>query len=410
MVHEKIKKQIIDIIKVKKCKELNIYVFGLSYLGKLVVEILKEINQREVKILDNNENLWNTTFNNILIYNPNVLLENKSSGMLIFITINDEYSLQVAQQLVKYGFGEKEDFYILSSYVEPKTMISELITQERKDIFVLGDSVMNMVAHSDTDMTILCDMIRNQLKLQYSFGEFHFRACHLGIFYIVLEYLVNCKKIPSLILLEINMSNFSPYYYKYQNTKVFNKIYKYLQENNNFNEDTYGFEKEVFESEYMNHINLYREKLYIKNNFFDYWFKYEAKTAEDINKRYSYLGTWIYNYKLENSNRNILVLEKIVEICIRNKIKLVAYITPINYKQYEKYVGKNFLKYYDINTRMIENIFIRHLNQSIYYFDYSYFLSPKSFIHKNDTVHLNEYGRKKFSAEIAKVIKEKMHN
>ncbi|WP_297417025.1 hypothetical protein [Clostridium sp.] len=408
MVHEKIKKKIVDTVKLKKNEEVNIYVFGLSYLGKLAIKILKEVNQKEIKLIDNNEKLWNTSFDNVVIHNPRMLLENKNDKMLIFIAVNDEYNFQVVKQLIGYGFKENEDFYILSSYVEPKTMIAELFSEEKKDIFILGDSVMNMVSYSDKDMTILYDMIENELNSKYSFGKFHFRACHLGIFYIVIQYLVAFAKIPSMIVLEINMSNFSPYYYKYQNTKVFNEIYLNLVQNNSFNRHTYGFDKEISEAEYINNVNLYREKLSIKNSYFDYWFKYKAKTRKDVSKKYGYLGTWIYNYKLEKSNRNLLALEEIVKICIKNKIKLVSYITPVNYKQYKKYVGKNFLKYYKINTGIVDDIFMKYSNENIYYVDYSCLLEPKEFIHKNDTVHLNKKGRQKFSIEIIRIINDQM--
>ncbi|WP_446897222.1 hypothetical protein ACSVC9_09335 [Clostridium sp. LBM24168] len=394
------RKKIIDIIDRINCNSM-IYIFGAGWVGRLILRILRNNGDFKICFLDNNKNLVNTFIDDIEVYNPERLKYIDKNNFIILIATFD-HGKDLIDQLKNYGFIENQNFYNL---LEPlkNQMIKGLINYKKSNIYILGDSVMNIISCDDNDIRTLYNMIKCKIRYKtgMSVNGFYFPACHLGIYYIVLHYLKCFNKLPKIIILPINMGNFSSYWDinpKCENVDVFNEIYNYIKENNYTINNLYQLNIHTCYEDFLSHEEEYNNGVLIKNEVFENWWNCNTKSKSEYMERYKYISTWLYNYKLNLNNRKVVILKEILNFCSNNSVKVIAYITPINYEHCVKYVGNNFNNFYKMNVKTIKGLFKDYNNTS--FADFSYDIKSIDFVHPNDTVHLNENGREILSNNI----------
>jgi FkbM family methyltransferase len=97
--------------------KLPVIVFGVGIVGKYVSKNVENNNQKIICYCDNNQKLWNTTFNNRKITSPSTLKKEYLNTPIIVASII--YEKEIYQQLVKMGFTK---IYPLSylNYLNPK--------------------------------------------------------------------------------------------------------------------------------------------------------------------------------------------------------------------------------------------------------------------------------------------------
>lgn len=196
-------------------------------------------------------------------------------------------------------------------------------------------------------------------------------------------------KIPKVVILDLSpntmiigensyskLDKLLPYYDKYPS---FNEI---VQLNSKFSK------LEVLSNLYIHNSTLYD---FIKNQLNDS----KNKNAFDplngqLNKKY-FKPFFLQDVEYFDKNK-ILYLNKIINLCKKNNIKLIGVVSP------------TYLKF-DRNNRIINELKSIFHNENLVFFDYSnyskLYQDPKYFI---DQLHMNELGAEKFSEELANKI------
>lgn len=408
MLYNQILNSIVDNIDFEKNKK--VVVFGTGKGGKIAASILNSF-KIHYYFVDNNKEKWGTAFLGAEVFSPQKLLEEDKNSIIILIA--SMYSEEMTRQLVEYGFTEKVHFYTLFSInskepvVKKKPHLTESILDELLwinndkdplDILIFGDSVMSITSDSDVNRETLCEMLRSRLGSKYRVSAIHNLGFHMGIFYCALKAMILLNRVPSTIILPINIRSFSPMWDfrdDIQYDKLIKELIEYLRNEGYDLGNIYGVDKGVTYDEYMDCIGSYRGYGTEKNSKFIAWVSRKAKDEDEFSKRYKYIFIWHYMYELLVENRKFKLMEELIKLIKRYNIKLLAYATPMNYLAGKKYVGDSFTKNYKLNSNMVEECFKKYTSSLIYYWDYSFLFEPKYFLHENGTSeHLNEKGRR----------------
>lgn len=412
MVELEIYENIINIFE--KIENKEIFIFGTGKGGKIASDTLRKLKIDSIKFLDNNMQMWGQNVNNVVVHSPKELLNKNKNNILILIAC--QAYKEISKQLISYGFEEDVQFYTLLSensnkHINSEVVISSLLNLVKNDktldIQIFGDSVMSFISRNDLDKTTLYGMIKNNLDRKYNINGTHYEAFHLGIYYIVLHMLIYLKKIPSLIVLPINMHSFSPHWDikpLHEYSEIFNDIKSYLHENGYELVKSFNLNKSTQYDDYLNYSSIYSNGIEKKNEWFCSWLYYNPRNDEEKFARYRNVYMWYLNYKLDTQHRKILVLREIIELCIKYKIKLISYITPVNYMQCRNYIGDTFVNSYSNNTNIIRELFDKYKDVNIGCIDYSMLFESEYFIHPHDIEHLNEHGRKKLANKVSNLI------
>ncbi|MED3574803.1 hypothetical protein, partial [Cytobacillus praedii] len=276
---------------------------------------------------------------------------------------------------------------------------------------VLGDSVMSVLAYQDMNRITLYDMLKNEIEdtSNFTVEGFHYPGFHFGVFYTVLQFLVNTEKLPSIIILPINIRSFSPQWNMnpdYQYEKIIQKINSYLDSIQVSDDGLYGIDKEITYSKFIEYQSLYYRGIRELNSKFISWVNRRPLDENEFSKRYKEIFKWHYMYSLTKDNRKFLLLKKIIQIMKIQDTKILLYITPINYRAGAKYAGDDFIRALNRNLQLIKDYLNEDISANIHFCDFSKTLPETSFTHLNDTTeHLNENGRKLLASLILEKIK-----
>ncbi|MDD6794960.1 MAG: hypothetical protein PUE01_06085 [Clostridiaceae bacterium] len=377
----------------------KVFIFGAGWVGKLVENFIREDFKGEITFLDNNKALWNK--NKGKVNNPDIL-KNISIEETRIIVASFDNTEEISNQLKGYGLEENIHFFIPLRQLKD-IAIEKLKDTEKKNLLIMGDSVMSIISHEDQDIRTLYKMIEDNVTDE-SVNGFYFPACHLGIHYLVTEYLVRNNKAPKKIILPINMASFSSYWDinpKCENVQAYNSILKLFKDKGHDVVDTYNMYVETTRENFLSYEGEYYGNGILKNNILDYWFNMRPENEDEEVNKYKYICIWLYNYILDIDCRKVRVLRKLINLCKENNIELYPYITPINYELCEKFIGGCFEGFYKKNVEIICHIFSEN-NIDVY--DMSFLVDNSGFVNDKDTVHLNEKGRKILADKVAKVI------
>lgn len=407
LLYEQILTCIIDNIDFEKRKK--VVIFGTGKGGKIAASILNSFNCRYY-FVDNNKEKWGTTFLGAEVCSPQKLLEEDKYSIIILIA--SIYSEEIAEQLIGYGFIDKTQFFTLFSnkpkvsVVNKKPQLTESILEEvlrtcnsknPLDILIFGDSVMSIISNSDVNKETLCDMLKNELGSKYTICTINKGGFHMGIFYCTLKAMIFLNRIPSTIVLPVNIRSFSQMWDfrdDIQHSELVRDVKEYLNTEGYHLGDIYGIDEGVSYDEYLDCIGRYRGYGTEKNSKFIAWVSRKAKDEKEFFERYKYIFTWHYMYELSTENRKFKLMEEIIKLVKNNNIKLLAYATPVNYLAGQKYVGNSFTANYKLNSKMVEECFNKYTSSLIHYWDYSFLFTSEYFLHENATAeHLNEKGR-----------------
>lgn len=139
----------------------RIVVFGI---GEKCRELLKYNKEKIDYFVDNDERKQGGVFENIKIFHPRILEEEKKSEIIVFISSN-EYYYEISKQLLKMGFKENENFFSWGIYHFQK----EMKKREKKDFF--------------SYKYIACDMTPNPKEYGYNsfYGNDRVLRAYLGL-------------------------------------------------------------------------------------------------------------------------------------------------------------------------------------------------------------------------------------
>jgi glycosyltransferase involved in cell wall biosynthesis len=103
--NKRLKKKIQPIV-LKQIENKRVVFFGT---GSACQTIFRSFPLKVQYFIDNNKNKWGTNINNVIIYDPIILLTEKKSDLAIIVA--SQYYDEIAGQLTRMGFSENQHFW-----------------------------------------------------------------------------------------------------------------------------------------------------------------------------------------------------------------------------------------------------------------------------------------------------------
>lgn len=388
----------------------KIVVFGVGEGGQKVSKALELFDLCPVYYLDNYRN--GMKYMGRDVFHPNVLLQEKKEMTAVLIA--SMYVNEIVEQLKEMGFIEQEHVFPVceplagafkqESWVPPPSseiLLNKVLLHPESDNIELlnfGDSVMSYVSKNDGNKTQLEKLLSDNLtEAGITNAIIHYAGFHLPIFWGLLLDLLSHGWQPKYVVMPINMRSFSPQWNTHPDYCHHGLVYEFWQRHEEFrsdmmftNEDLRGLSFE----EYIHTEEQYYGTGKKINGSFIPWVNYKSTQIEEKHNKYQNLFMWHYMFKLNEKNRRLLLLDNMINWFTVKNIHLICYISPINHKAGEEYVGSTFYEAYRQNLSYIYEVFQKYSHEDIRFVDYSFSLDDNYFIHKNETAeHLNYEGR-----------------
>ena len=279
-------------------------------------------------------------------------------------------------------------------------------------VLYLGDSVIERVANQDKDKRTLGKIVSDELSSHLPTGVISFSAYHMSIYCGLLSTLDATKHQPKIIILPINIRSFSPQWdfqprwqyeeeqsvlkkYRQSGTRVIGRIYR----------DQY-LVPEYLQYKFRNtRVDYPMSDLNTIGQFLDVISCESEDEKERINRKQQ-IFIFNYGHPLSKKHRKIFKLTEILNLLLDWKLKVVTYLTPINFDAGVRYVGPEFREQILKNVQVINDVILPYQkNGNLRYFDWCTSFPSKMFFYDDlATEHLNQEGRlhlaKKISHEV----------
>ena len=263
------------------------------------------------------------------------------------------------------------------------------------DVFLFGSSVEEYADSKDNDKRSISKMI-DSLSNKYHVDSISGNAYQMDLFLELSRYIVRKLNHPKLIIVPINMRTFSPEWdkrpeYQFEKEKMILNGFTFL----GFVE--YAYRKQI--PFLFSKFNPITQKDFENTFVFDGKrkvgkvkdFLIEKKNIKDMNKYIKDGFVFHYMYRLEKEHRKLKSMIELARILSASHIKVLFYITPVDYSKGEIYFPGRFIKRLKDNIDLIKLILTDEGNQV---FDLSLSLNSNFFSYEaRPNEHLNENGR-----------------
>lgn len=301
--------------------------------------------------------------------------------------------LLLLQYFIPYwGFARFEQLNQLDKFLE-----------EKSEVILFGSSVNTYSDSLDVDKRWISKIL-DSLQESYSIKAISNGGYHLEVFSAYLNYIKSSNDLPKLVVVEINLRSFSllwekpPDQFKKQKDILVNNPFLIIWDH------LLGTEADFLSSyeEYMEK-DVYKGSL-IVGKAKDFY--YNPLIVSDLDKKKKFVFHYLYN--LNSIHPKIKALTEIIEICRIAKIKVLFFITPVDYQSGEKYLPREFKEIVVGNSNMIKGILSK---AEVPYLDLSLSLDSTQFSYKHfSNEHLKCAGRLHIANEISKWMDLNMGN
>jgi len=263
------------------------------------------------------------------------------------------------------------------------------------DVFLFGSSVEEYADCKDKDKRSISKMI-DSLSNKYHVDSVSGNAYQMDLFLQLSKYIAKNLRHPKLIAVPINLRSFSPEWDK-------RPEYQFEKEKKILNGFTFP---EFIEYAYRKQIPFLFSKFHpITQEDFENTivfddkrkvgkvkdFLVERENIKDMNKYIKEGFLFHYMYRLEKEHRKLNSMIELSRVLSANHIKVLFYITPVDFSTGEMYFPGRFIKRLKGNTDLINLILINEGNQVL---DLSLSLNSNFFSYEaRPNEHLNEKGR-----------------
>jgi len=288
----------------------------------------------------------------------------------------------------------------IQNFCSDISKIKSLSQNFKKDdyIFYFGDSVIERISKFDKDQRTIDQLLEAKQKNSYKIACLSHSAYHMGIYYPLISVLVKNKYIPKYLIVPINMRSFSPQWFfepSWQFDYEIKLINKFLD---NPNSRVFRYFPKKMRGSYNKYLNINIDYPLVPFKKIKEFVEWEHKFPidnDEFNYRKKVIFIFHYLYKLNGSHIRLNQLINICDIVSNTDIKIILYVTPINFRAGIKFVGCEFLNYFNDNLKIISNAMARfEYCENIKFIDLSTRFSPNLFFHDDlATEHLNENGR-----------------
>lgn len=291
-------------------------------------------------------------------------------------------------------------------YVPHGSVINQLRGAPGEAVY-FGDSVTLFVGSKDKNRTYLPEMLGELTPETKIFPIRHF-AYHLGIFSEYLFHLSQINKMPSLVIVPINISQFSPLWFsgpRYQFVKE-RTILRYAS-----NPWMAPFLTALLSFRAFN-LNPIDEsefhKMSLRNGETVVAHVGDLKDVRANNVTADQLKTYFMGWYLNpipKDHERLSDLQRIVQITNQTRTRVIFYLTPIDYQSGDRLVGPHFSQQLQENASLVQAVLDRN---GAHASDFTRSISSKHFAWPTDeklpSEHLNESGREQLAHLIAKEI------
>jgi hypothetical protein len=274
---------------------------------------------------------------------------------------------------------------------------------------LLGDSVAERVSWNDYDDRTLSEMATRNLKGTTDVAVVSFGGFTLDVFYYLVLALEKMRHKPGLVVLPINMRNFSPQW-DLEPTWQFQPELEHIKRfisNPSMSLPFGQVRREVISPEVFNAFDEtpveFNLSPFDRIAQFRLLINATPSTEEQRNFRLRQIFIFHYTNKLVKGHRKLVALENTLKLLQGMEIPFFAYITPLNVDAGLRLVGAEFSSVLHENVRLVSNLVGEYLTdgRSVYK-DWSTTMRSEHFFHAdNATEHLNEAGRKVLAENIA---------
>ena len=352
----------------------TVAIFGSGIRGTLFSILLEKKGYSDLIFVDNNPQKVGNHINKYEIYSLDIVLANKEKYIII---ISVEDGLSIVDQLKGLGFIENKEFFFVDNHLY-RDYVQEFSDKTPTDTLVFGDCGFTDISIMDSDLDNLGDMIKKQL------GDNKCRvlAIHgmgMRAFYTIAKTFINYIHKPKNILLMTNLETFTGKQHllpRSQHARLIRMLSQVVGE---------SYEEL---SEYAD-LTQCRFDQFANDYFSSSQDTISNMTADKNDKIVMKLN---YLYKMDMNSECVVYLQKFIDMCKSNNIKLLLYIPPANYQYGEELWGDRFTKSYDENVDHIKAI---AENNDVPVLDVSYLLTKDKFADVctiDET--LNQEGRK----------------
>lgn len=276
-------------------------------------------------------------------------------------------------------------------------------------VLLLGDSVAERVSWNDYDDRTLAELVINNLKGKTDIASISYGGFTLDVFYHLLLALEKMKYKPRLVVLPINMRNFSPQWDiepTWQFKPEIEQIKRFISEPSLI-PSIEQVRRETIPPEVFNAFDATPVEFALSpfDRIAQFRLLVNASPATEEQRRFRLQQIFIFHYtnRLVQGHRKLMALENILKLLQEQRIPFLAYITPLNVDAGVRWVGTEFSAALHENVRMVSSLVGEYLTDGKSVFmDWSESMRSEYFFHAdNATEHLNETGRKMLAESIA---------
>lgn len=340
----------------------TIVIWGAGVLGIQFSMVLKKFCDKEFFFCDNDPQKWGKTKMETKILSPQAL-ENKSSEFFIFLAI--EEALDCALQIQNMGYKNGCDWCNLDDEVQ-KNFVLNFTENTDAECLVFADCISENVSIEDAEDGSIGD----NLNLNCSTKIVSLNGLYMRAYYNLLAVLSAKMKNLKTVMFLIDLSTFAPRVHLLKGNQHANLMKLIFGREGTLEEEQRQF---LQETEKRSSTLAFEGVANIRN---DSASEVQIELAKKIYTKLNYMYTW------DEYSESVVYLERILQICAEQHIKLMFVLMPINYILAKRYFGAQFTEKY--------GAILSHLNDHlkkpcVKTIDLSFLLQEKDFISITNT-------------------------
>lgn len=290
--------------------------------------------------------------------------------------------------------------------VPPALTFLDTYLEKQADIIYFGDSTIRTFNVLDKDKKSTSEMLQEMLP-DYFIGSIDQGAYNMDIYLAYCRYIDRRNIRPRIIIIPINMRSFSPEWdmkpeYQFESENVLltsdnfllRAFFKPLAVFKTFNLTTITREQYLNTPVFNGNIMAGRVRNFDNDSY---------QTYSEQNMKNQII--FYYMYPLHEDYRKAKSMMGIVKILKSRNMKVIFYVTPLDYERGEKYVGRLFRKRVGDNIQILRKLL---KEEEIELLDISFALRTPLFDHETH-IYINEHmkaeGRKFVALKLYERIK-----
>lgn len=278
------------------------------------------------------------------------------------------------------------------------------------EVLYLGDSVVRVIAREDQDRRSLGDMVRDELDQRYRVVTVSYDAYHLQIYYLLSVAVSRMQHPPKYLIIPLNLRSFSPQWDwspRWQFESESEMLNRYIVNPLTMISPVHmphDLSKRLHR--FMHQPVDYPLSSFRQIGQFQRVAQEYARTDAQKRSRYAQLFIYHYTYPLASNHRKLEALQSLLDMVVKTDLRIVLYVTPINYDAGTMLVGSAFSQQVALNRAALMQIINPYQdNPNIQCLDASTLLGPECFLHPySPTEHLNQPGRTRLAHLIATMV------